>query len=57
MLRSISWNIGKRMEPWRELAEMAQRGEADKYGREISQSLAQEHFIQPLLVNLSKTYV
>ena len=57
MIRVVSWNIGKRMEPWRELAEMAQRGEADKYGREISQSLAQEHFIQPLLVNLSKTYV
>ena len=29
MIRVVSWNIGKRMEPWRELAEMAQRGEAD----------------------------
>ncbi len=29
MIRVVSWNIGKRMEPWRELAEMADRGEAD----------------------------
>ena len=29
MIRVVSWNIGKRMEPWRELAEMARRGEAD----------------------------
>lgn len=29
MIRVVSWNIGRRMEPWRELAEMASRGEAD----------------------------
>lgn len=29
MIRVVSWNIGKRMEPWRELAEMARRGDAD----------------------------
>ncbi len=29
MIRVVNWNIGKRMEPWRELAEMAGRGEAD----------------------------
>ena len=29
MIRVVSWNIGRRMEPWRELAEMAGRGEAD----------------------------
>ena len=29
VIRVVSWNIGKRMEPWRELAEMADRGEAD----------------------------
>lgn len=29
MIRVVSWNICKRMEPWRELAEMADRGEAD----------------------------
>ena len=27
--RIVSWNIAKRDDPWRELAEMAQRGEAD----------------------------
>ena len=29
MIRVVSWNVGKRMEPWHELAEMADRGEAD----------------------------
>ena len=29
MIRVVSWNIGRRMEPWRELAEMGRRGEAD----------------------------
>ena len=29
MIKVVSWNIGKRMEPWRELADMALRGEAD----------------------------
>ena len=29
MIRVLSWNIDKRREPWRELAEMARRGEAD----------------------------
>ena len=29
MIRVVSWNIAKRTEPWRELAEMARRGEAD----------------------------
>ena len=29
MIRVVSWNIAKRMEPWRELAEMGRRGEAD----------------------------
>ena len=29
MIRVVSWNIGRRMEPWRELAQMAGRGEAD----------------------------
>ena len=29
MIRVVSWNIGKRMKPWHELAEMASRGEAD----------------------------
>ena len=29
MIRVVSWNIAKRSEPWRELAEMGRRGEAD----------------------------
>ena len=29
MIRVVSWNIAKRWAPWRELAEMARRGEAD----------------------------
>ena len=29
MIRIVSWNIAKRWEPWRELAEMARRGEVD----------------------------
>ena len=29
MIRVVSWNIAKRWEPWRELAEMARRGEVD----------------------------
>ena len=29
MIRVVSWNIAKRMVPWRELAEMGRRGEAD----------------------------
>ena len=29
MIRVVSWNIAKRMKPWRELAEMGRRGEAD----------------------------
>lgn len=29
MIRVVCWNIDKRAEPWRVLAEMAQRGEAD----------------------------
>ncbi len=29
MIRIVSWNIAKRERPWRELAEMARRGEAD----------------------------
>ena len=29
MIRIVSWNIARRTEPWRELAEMARRGEAD----------------------------
>ncbi|MDE0044799.1 MAG: hypothetical protein OXU19_02905, partial [bacterium] len=29
MIRIVSWNIAKNTEPWRELAEMARRGEAD----------------------------
>ena len=29
MIRIVSWNIAKRWAPWRELAEMARRGEAD----------------------------
>lgn len=28
-IRIVSWNIAKRDKPWRELDEMAQRGEAD----------------------------
>ena len=29
MIRVVIWNIGRRMEPWHELAEMANRGEVD----------------------------
>ena len=29
MIRVVSWNIARKWEPWRELAEMARRGEAD----------------------------
>lgn len=29
MIRVVSWNIAKRRKPWRELAQMAERGEAD----------------------------
>ncbi|MDE0332083.1 MAG: hypothetical protein OXL41_09465 [Nitrospinae bacterium] len=29
MIRVVSWNIGRHMKPWHELAEMAGRGEAD----------------------------
>ena len=29
MIRVVSWNIAKRMRPWRELAEMARQGQAD----------------------------
>ena len=29
MIRVVNWNIGRRMEPWHELAEMADRGEVD----------------------------
>ena len=29
MIRVVSWNIAKKWEPWRELAEMVRRGEAD----------------------------
>ena len=29
MIRVVSWNISKRIEPWRELAQMAQEGKAD----------------------------
>ena len=29
MIRIVSWNIAKRWEPWRELAEMARQGEVD----------------------------
>jgi len=29
VIRVVSWNIGRRVEPWRELAQMARRGEAD----------------------------
>ena len=29
MIRVVSWNIAKRWEPWRELVEMARRGEVD----------------------------
>ena len=29
MIRVVSWNIGRRMKPWHELAQMAERGEAD----------------------------
>ena len=29
MIRVVSWNLAKKWEPWRELAEMVRRGEAD----------------------------
>ena len=29
MIRVVSWNISKRKKPWRELAQMARKGEAD----------------------------
>ena len=29
MIKAVCWNIKKRPEPWRELAAMARRGEAD----------------------------
>ena len=29
MIRLVSWNIAKKWEPWRELAEMARLGEVD----------------------------
>lgn len=29
MIRAVSWNIDKRHSPWRDLADMARRGEAD----------------------------
>lgn len=29
MIRVVSWNISRRKEPWRELAQMARKGEAD----------------------------
>ena len=29
MVKVVSWNIGKREKPWRELAQMASEGDAD----------------------------